>query len=192
MPSARLHRLRGPLLVGLAVAFLSGGDVASAAKAQRCPTAGTAATSDGLARAARAMRCLVNAERERHGLPPVRNSRHLQQAAARHSRAMLLGATFDHQVPGEAALDARIEATGYLRHATRWWLGETIAYGQGARSSPAALMNSLMTSAPHRAIILDRRFKELGVGLLSGTPMAGGQDTGGATLTLDFGRIHTR
>jgi uncharacterized protein YkwD len=105
---------------------------------------------------------------------------------------MLAGGVFEHQLAGEATLDGRVQATGYLRHARRWWLGEAIAYGTASRSSPAALMASLMASPPHRAIILDRRFQELGVGLLSGLPEPGGAARDGATLTLDFGRVHSR
>ncbi|MCW2958363.1 MAG: hypothetical protein JWP18_1166 [Solirubrobacterales bacterium] len=165
----------------------------SAAASVDCGTASAASHAGDLPAAARAVRCLVNAERHDHGLQPVRNSGPLERAATRHSRAMLRTGTFDHRVSGEPALRARVRSAGYLKNATRWWLGETLAYGSGHASSPAALVESLMASPPHRAIILEPQFRHIGVGLVTGLPVPGGGATAaGATLTLDFGRIQSR
>ena len=65
-------------------------------------------------------------------------------------------------------------------------LGETLAFGTAVYGTPAALVKDLMTSAQHKAIITDRRFKDIGVGLAVGEPMEGmGM---GSTLSLNFGR----
>jgi uncharacterized protein YkwD len=42
-----------------------------------------------------------------------------------------------------------------------------------------------MSSAAHRSMLLDGSFREIGVGLALGAPVA---NMGGATLTLTFGR----
>ena len=44
-----------------------------------------------------------------------------------------------------------------------------------------------MESAPHRRIVLDRRFRDVGIGLVAAAPLAD-VAVGGATLTIDFGR----
>lgn len=183
MHHPRRQRLLGALIVPVALALPAGPATAQGT----CGGASAATSPQELVRAARAIRCLVNVERRRRGLVPVRSSRSLRLAAARHSRAMLATQTFDHRVRGEAALASRVRATGYLRRTRAWFLGEALAFAVADRSSPAALVRSLMTSPAHRAIILDRDFREVGVGLLRGIPAAG-TVPGGATLTLDFGR----
>jgi len=67
-------------------------------------------------------------------------------------------------------------------------LGEALAWGELQLGQPARLIDALMHSAEHRAIILDPRFRELGIGLAVGVPVAGDVNPG-ATLTLDFGRV---
>lgn len=136
--------------------------------------------------------CLVNAERARHGLTAVADESHLGLAAARHSVAMLRAGVFDHQVPGEPGLGARVRATGYLTHARRSRLAEALACGTGDESSPAALVAALLRSPPHRAILLDPGFREFGVGLVDGVPGEAAADVSGVTLTLTFGRVGRR
>ena len=60
-------------------------------------------------------------------------------------------------------------------------------FGADALATPRELVGDLMSSAPHRDVILTARFREIGVGLALGAPMevAG---SAGATLALTFGR----
>jgi uncharacterized protein YkwD len=62
-------------------------------------------------------------------------------------------------------------------------MGETIAWGSGARATPALIVHSWLASPGHRAILLDGRYKDLGVGIALGAPGRGD----GATFTGDFG-----
>ena len=137
--------------------------------------------------AAGAVLCLVNGERAQHGLRPLRRSRMLTRAAASHSRDMVRRRYFAHVSPSGVGLYRRVARTGYLRRAPRADLGETIACGADALATPRELVGDLMSSAPHREIILTGRFREIGVGLALGAPMkvAG---SAGATLSLTFGR----
>ena len=63
-------------------------------------------------------------------------------------------------------------------------LGENLEWGTGALATPRGALESWMKSPGHRANILRRSFRELGVGVVLGVPVG---DTAGATYTVDFG-----
>lgn len=136
---------------------------AGAAPAQRSatgpatPVGGGAAPSD-----AQAVVDLVNVERAKAGCGPVTADPKLATAAQSHSDDMANRNYFDHASPEGYHADHRIEATGY-----RWstW-GENIARGQ---KDPAAVMDAWMNSPGHRANILNCAFKQLGVGVRTGS-----------------------
>ena len=68
-----------------------------------------------------------------------------------------------------------------------WSLGEDIGWGTGSESTAAAMVRAWMNSPPHRRIILDRGFRDIGVGVASGVPIAG--EAGGATYVIDLGDV---
>lgn len=79
----------------------------------------------------------------------------------------------------------RIKATSYLTGPLqRWSVGENIAYGTGTLGTPKAIVDAWMHSPGHRANILDRSFREIGLGVRLGSPV--GSD--GATYVHNFGR----
>ncbi|MDX6676681.1 MAG: hypothetical protein QOE31_733 [Solirubrobacteraceae bacterium] len=137
--------------------------------------------------AASAVLCLVNAERARNGLAPVTASSPLTKAASLHSADMVRRKYFSHVTPNGLDQRKRVARTGYLRGSRCPSLGETIAWGSSVYGSPAELVKDLMNSPPHRKIILDKRYRDIGVGLALGAPMAGFGDFG-STLSLNFGR----
>jgi uncharacterized protein YkwD len=92
---------------------------------------------------------------------------------------------FDHVSPSGSTLTSRVRATGYLRGSRGWSLGEAIGWGSGSLASPASIVQSWMDSPPHRAILLGRDFRDIGIGIVAGTPAGAGN---GATFTLDAGR----
>lgn len=156
----------------------------AASAAGACDAANASASQASKRALVRATLCVLNAERARHRLRPLRLNRKLSAAARRHSRAMARGRFFSHSSPGGASFLDRIRATGYLAGARSWAVGENIAYGSGSRSSPRAIGTAWMNSPPHRANILSSSFRQIGIGLASGTPVG----RGGATYTTDFGR----
>ena len=79
----------------------------------------------------------------------------------------------------------RIRAAHYLHGAGGWTLGENIAWGSWEYATPASIVDSWMHSPPHRANILSRAFREIGIGVARGAPVSG-QDNGGTYVT-DFG-----
>jgi uncharacterized protein YkwD len=129
-----------------------------------------------------AVLCLLNVQRRAHGLPTLHASRPLRKAATRWSQTMVRGRFFDHSRSG-STLRRRVARTAYLRRTRSWALGENIAYGAGPQGSAAAIVSAWMGSAPHRANILERRFRDIGIGVSSGLPVGGS----GLTFVTDFG-----
>jgi uncharacterized protein YkwD len=175
--------------VALALSATGGTTLSTATAHAACARASAAPTSAVAARfsARIAIRCLVNEQRRRHGLPPVLSSRRLRHAADGLAGDMVRRKFFAHVTPGGSTLNGRVRRTGYLGDAGSWALGETLAWGEARQATAAALVDALMHSPPHRAIILDRRFREIGVGVAFGVPPRGAQAPG-ATIALDFGR----
>jgi uncharacterized protein YkwD len=95
---------------------------------------------------------------------------------------------FGHVSPDGHDVTDRVRRTGYLAGGGDWVLGEDIGWGTAELGTPAAIVQSWMSSPPHRAIVLSRRFHEVGVGIARGVPVngAGGAETG-ATYVLDAG-----
>jgi uncharacterized protein YkwD len=152
-----------------------------------CARAGIAPEHLSTVQAGQALLCLVNRERARHGLRAVRADRRLGRAARRHAVAMARGHFFSHVSPGGATMQARVRRTGYLRTARAWWLGEALAWGRYGTGAPSAILATMLASAPHRAILLDPGFRDLGIGAAHGAPQ--GPGAGALTVALDFGRV---
>ena len=108
-----------------------------------------------------AMLAAVNAERKRAGSPPLTANPKLDQAAQHHAADMLARSYFAHESPEGHSVRERSKDAGYDWRA----IGENIAEGQ---TSLAEVMKTWMNSPGHRHNILDRDFKELGVGLALG------------------------
>jgi uncharacterized protein YkwD len=172
-----------------AVAASALGAAASASAATRaraavrgCTNASAAAADVPVPAVGAAVRCLVNLQRSRHGLAPLQPSGRLRAAAAAHSADMVSRGFFDHVSPDGGTLSDRARRAGYHGRT----LGEDIGWGTYDLGTPSAIVAAWMKSPPHRAIILNRRFREIGVGVALGTP-SDRTDTG-AVYTLDVGR----
>ena len=148
----------------------------------------TQVPSDAASRqtATAAVLCLVNAERARRALRPVGVSAQLTRAAAGHSGDMVRRGYFSHVSPGGVGLRPRVARTGYVR-GSRTLLGEALACGADAWATPAKLVQDVMADPAHRAIVLDARYRDIGIGLAIGAALEGMGDAG-ATLSLTFGR----
>ena len=95
---------------------------------------------------------LVNIERRKAGVSPLKLSRYLNDAAA--IRAEEITQVFSHTRPDGSSCFTVLDKNYYN-------VGENIAEGQ---STPKEVMNSWMNSPGHRANILKPEFTELGVG----------------------------
>jgi uncharacterized protein YkwD len=155
---------------------LAGDPCASAAIAQR------SLLSDELAAA-----CAINGERTARGLRPLRWNPALADAARRYSEEMVAGRFFSHISPSGGRLWARVAATGYLCGAARWRLGEMLAWGTGWRAAPPAVVAAWLASAPHRDILLAPGYRDVGVGVAAGDPLAGDASVDGLTYSAELG-----
>jgi uncharacterized protein YkwD len=126
---------------------------------------------------------LINEARSKRGLGELDSASALTRAAAAHSRDMVSHDFFSHTSPAGATMQQRIDRAGYFNGASRWSAGETIAWGSGSLASPAAIVRSWLRSPPHRAILLQSKFDDVGIGIAIGAPDGGD----GATFTGDFG-----
>jgi uncharacterized protein YkwD len=157
-----------------------------ARSAQQCAGTDVMPDAGNLDEVRAAVLCLHNRERAERGLPPLKEHAKLRQAAEGHSDDMVAGRYFSHDAPDGDDMVDRILRTGYARGAAAWSLGENIAYGTGDLATAAQIHRAWMRSPGHRANILRRQFREIGIGIAIGAPVdARGQ--AGATYTADFG-----
>jgi uncharacterized protein YkwD len=155
-----------------------------AAAAQACANTDLLPAANNVPQIRAAVLCLHNQVRAAKGLPLLTENAKLDKAAAGHSDDMVTRGYFDHTTPSGVSFVDRILAAHYVRASDGWTLGENLAWGTGDLSSPAGVMNSWMNSPDHKANILKRAYREVGVGIRLGVPSDG---TIGATYTLDFG-----
>ena len=171
----------------LAVAVLAAPAAAAKERAnasQECADADIEPAADNLGRVRDAILCLHNEVRAEHGLPDLRENPKLRKAATGHSRAMVADGFFDHTTPAGVTMVDRILRARYVRRDQGWALGENIAWGTGSLSTPRGTVQAWMSSPGHRANILRRNYRELGIGIELGVPVS---DAAGATYTVDFG-----
>ena len=143
----------------------------------------------GIAAAGEATVCLLNRERTKRGLPPLRENGLLSAASLEHSEDMVRRDYFEHTAPDGRDVQTRLRAIGYSRGVSAS-TGENIAYGYGAKSTPAAIVRIWMNSPPHRADILRPAFREIGIGIATGAPeLPEAKQGDSATYTTDFGGV---
>ena len=149
-----------------------------------CHGAGLTPTAKNTAAVRHATLCLLNRQRTRHGLRRLRAQRSLTNVAGHYAHAMVDGRFFSHVSPGGSTMLQRIRSTHYLNGTRGWALGENLAWGAGRAATPGQIVGAWMRSPGHRANILNRNFREIGIGVALGTPTS----RTGATYTTEFGR----
>jgi uncharacterized protein YkwD/uncharacterized membrane protein required for colicin V production len=114
---------------------------------------------------------LVNQERTKERIEPVRVDPAMTAVAEAHARDMFLRRYFSHVTPeGQTARDRLIKAGIKFTVA-----GENIAYAPDLATAHMGLMNS----SGHRQNILDPSFRRIGIGIIS-------TNTWGLMFTQDF------
>ena len=183
MPRVNVRAVLAALAASHAVFFTAGAHASACRGARTVPTAAT------LARARQATLCIVNAERRRHGERALRTNAQLQRSAAAYARDMVREAFFAHITPSGLTFVDRIRrGTHYLDGVMRWRLGENLAWGIGAQSTPAGIVSAWMASPEHRHVLLDAGFREMGMGISPGAPVAVAGPEPTATYVNHFGR----
>jgi len=181
----------GTLLAALVAALLAapGGAAPRAVASQDVHCAGAdVLPQDALPLAAEtATLCLLNAERRARGMARLGMNQQLRRAALGHARDMVDRGYFSHESRDGRDFVDRIVRARYVRMSDPGWLlGENLAWGAGRLASPREIVRAWMASPGHRANVLRRRFRDVGIAVVAGTPVEG---TGvGATYATDFGR----
>lgn len=160
---------------------------APASALAECPNAELEAAEQSMDAIEQSVFCLINERRANAGLPAVRPSAQLAQAAASHSSDMVNRGYFAHSTPDGGSFIDRISRTGYMRGARNWLVGENLVWGSGSYSTPASMVKAWMESPGHRANLLRERFRELGVAAVRGTPYDRGEDDG-VTVSSEYGQ----
>jgi uncharacterized protein YkwD len=129
--------------------------------------------------------CLVNGQRTDFGLPTLNHSSQLDQSAQGMCQRMVTEHFFSHETPDGKTVVDRVEPTGYIPNSGDWVVGENLAWGSGALSTPQAIVNGWMNSPGHRANILAPDYKDLGLAACMGSPTT--TNTGGTVYVNNFG-----
>ena len=116
----------------------------------------------------------MNDVRAANSLPPLRLDPRLQRAARSHSSDMLRRNYFAHG-PFVARL-ARFGVRGPR-------VGENLAWGVGSGADPRRVVQQWLASPAHRANLLRRGFRRVGLGVARGTFAGHG---GAVVMTADF------
>jgi uncharacterized protein YkwD len=129
---------------------------------------------------------LINVERSARGLRAVRLDERLERAAAGHARDMMLRDYFSHTSPDGATGATRARRAGYCTSGYRSWrIGEVLAWGMKWKGTPAEVVDGWMHSSCHRAVILGRGWRDVGVACVEGDFRGSGDSF---MYTVDVGR----
>lgn len=141
-----------------------------------CPDADTPATAGTLDQMRAAVVCLINQQRNAHGLPSLVVSAKLNRSAQSWNLAMVASGNFTHGTN----FAGRISAVGYDWQTA----GENIATGF---PTPRSVVQAWMASPDHCRNILDPDFRDVGTG--ESPAAVGNWATQPSTWTQDFGLL---
>ena len=158
---------------------------ATPAGAASCANAGIAPTQANVEAVARATRCLINEQRRGHHLRRLRRSASLELAARRHAGDMVSRGYFSHVTPAGRSARDRVRQAGYAPRGVSLVVGEDLSWATLANATPRRTVARWMRSRRHRANILGRSYRHLGVGVAIGSP---GRGSRGATFAVEFAR----
>jgi uncharacterized protein YkwD len=112
------------------------------------------------------MRCMHNYARKKRHLRQFRYNATLQAAADRKAADLLLCQTFSHS-PCGGGIFSVLKNLGYANSC--FGVAENIAWGSGGLGSARTTMRGWINSSGHRANLLNRRYRDLGVSVVKGT-----------------------
>jgi uncharacterized protein YkwD len=118
----------------------------------------------------------INLVRKQHRLPRLRPTTSLRRMAIAHDNDMLTNGFFSHDGEGTSFL-GRVR-----RHVRFSSVGETIAWSTGS-PTPWMIVHMWLKSPPHRAQLLNPRYRRIGV---SGARGQLGRSGIGVVVTADF------
>jgi len=129
----------------------------------------------------------INRFRAAHGLARLRWSPQLTSAARAHSQQMAQDGYFAHASVDGSAFWRRLQSFYRVSPARVWAVGENLAWSSPALDGAGAL-ELWVASPPHRRILMDPRWREIGVSAVHEANAPGvyhGLDV--TIVTADFG-----
>jgi uncharacterized protein YkwD len=129
----------------------------------------------------------INAARAAHGLHRLTVARGLGNAARLHTREMAQSGLFQHESPDGTAFWRRVRRFYGDVGFRSWSVGETLVW-QSPTVTAAEVVATWLQSPPHREILLDPSWREIGVAAVEATAAPGDFDgLAAAIVTADFG-----
>lgn len=130
----------------------------------------------------------LNRVRAARGLRPLRSTTALTASARRHSAQMGSRGYFDHNSADGTPFWRRIERFYAGRGFRSWEVGENIFWQSPTTIAAISVVRSWLASPGHRANMLGRQWRDVGVGAVS-LPSAPGVYRGSPVtiVTMDFG-----
>lgn len=165
--------------LGIAVSLLLSVGFAPASFAADCPGADSPVSDTGPAR--EAVLCLVNAERATAGAGPLARESRLDASAQAYAERMVAERFFSHTDPAGGTFMDRLRSSGYA-DGSFYVGGENLGLLTGV-ATPRAVVAAWLKSPAHGANMLDQRYRDTGIGVVPGTPLA----VAGATFAQQFG-----
>ena len=183
--------LAGRPAIGVAIALIASVPVYAAlalgpgvsSASARCPHARAHPHQVSLAKIREATLCLVNVERHRRNRDLLASNARLQLAAERHTKRMLATDCLEHKCPGEPGLNRRVRRSGYTKGFDKFHFAEDLGYD----NTPSQMMKAWLRSRFNRRNMLNRNFRDIGIGVGWGAAAKGVNDKRFATYTLVFG-----
>jgi uncharacterized protein YkwD len=129
----------------------------------------------------------INDVRREHGLKPFVTSAKLSTAAEQHTREMGVDGYFEHNSYDSTPFWKRIQRWYPSRGWSSWSVGENLLYSSPDVTSSDSV-ELWMNSPPHRANLLNRSWREIGISAIHFDEAPGEYDGQPVTIvTADFG-----
>jgi uncharacterized protein YkwD len=167
-----MKRLRGYTFVVCAAAFALSSAVGPA-------SAGTSATAQSPSE----LRSLVNSTRAHYGLHALRRAARLDRSALMKAEEIRSCRSFSHTPCGNS-FTRTFQQTGYFRGHVR--VGENLYWGSGGLGTSTNAIVAWLHSPPHRANLLGRSWRDVGIGMVHASSIFGTSDVW--IFVLQFGR----
>jgi uncharacterized protein YkwD len=147
--------------------------------------------------------CLINRARKAAGVGFLSLNTQLDNSSMGHASRSAAGKWWDadpshpngwqqsHMEPGNTApfdqqITQRILAAGYCAGGNSYNVGEITYSGNGSGATPKAAVNWWLSDPPHRAALLDPKWKQVGVAGVAGSAFPGVPNPAG-TYVVNFG-----
>jgi uncharacterized protein YkwD len=180
--AAALSAVGLALVAAMAIDARPGAGAVAAAERGECPHAGESAAQRTAKQLRKSIRCLINEERKGRGLERLDRDKGLQHVGTRHAEVMVETDCLAHQCQGEDDLETRLREADYFDDAEMWQFAENTGCGLSAE----AMVANWMGTKFHRVNILERRFREVGVGVVQ-ERVKGRCERGYATFAVVLG-----